>query len=157
MGGAGTGGAGPDAGGMGGAGTGGAGGGTTGNGCLPGDVGKDPCDCDGDGDKANTMECDYDGGDCNDHDPLVNSKQTGWFTQMGSHGWDYNCDGQEEYEYPDTLSCDLFTCNTSTDEWSGGSTPDCGQMGPYAVCNLSFSFNPCAPGPNQGMRTQGCH
>jgi len=124
---------------------------------MPGDKGTDPCDCDGDGDKANTAECDNDGGDCNDHDPDVNSQQTKWFTQMGSNGWDYNCDGQAEYQYPDTLSCSITSCDTSTNEWSGGSTPGCGESGPYAVCVWSFSFTPCNSGSDQGMRIQGCH
>jgi len=114
-----------------------------------------PCDCDGDGDNANTPECGFDGGDCNDHDPLVNSKQTMWFDVPGSNGWDYDCDGKDEYEYPDTLICKPQGCDTSTQKWSGGSVPDCGQMGPYATCTGNMIT--CVDGQNLGVRTQGCH
>jgi hypothetical protein len=148
--------------GTGGAGTGGAG---TGGGMDAGtDAGMDagfpcvdptnPCDCDGDGDNAATEECDFDGGDCNDHDPLVNSKQTMWFTTPGSNGWDYNCDGKDEYEYTDPLSCGFANCDTSTQKWTG-SAPDCGQAGPYATCSGNVII--CNDGPVLGMRTQGCH
>jgi hypothetical protein len=116
-----------------------------------------PCDCDGDGDNANTPECDNDGGDCNDHDPLVNSKQTAWFTQPGSNGWDYDCSGAAEYEYPDFLDCGaLSSCDGSTDKWvTGQSTPACGQMAQYGTC-AGVVFFDCYQ-KAQGMRAQGCH
>ena len=110
----------------------------------------------GDGDNANTPECGYDGGDCNDSDPLVNSHQTMWFDKQGSNGWDYNCDGNDEYEYVDMLSCSIwnFACDTSTQKWSGGSLPDCGQTAPYGTCQSGFlSCN----GQDLGMRVQSCH
>ncbi len=164
-GGGGTGGAGTGGGSTGGAGTGGAGTGgssssassassSSGNGCVDP---AQPCDCDGDGDNANTAECDYDGGDCNDHDPLVNSKQTMWFDTPGTNGWDYNCDGNAEYQYTDMLDCSIwnFTCDTSTQKWdTGGSPPGCGESGAYGTCMAGFfSCN----GGDLGMRVQGCH
>jgi hypothetical protein len=113
--------------------------------------GTDPCDCDGDGDRAATAACDHDGGDCNDHDPLVNSKQTMWFTVPGSNGWDYNCDTVNEYEYVPVLACDGFTC--SAGGWTSTKpVPDCGMTSEYGVCN----GYPCSESL-QGSRAQGCH
>jgi hypothetical protein len=127
---------------------------TTSSGCVDP---SQPCDCDGDGDNANTPECDQDGGDCNDHDPLVNSKQTMWFTQPGSNGWDYNCDNVSEFEYPDFLSCGaLSACDSSTQKWTGGQPePGCGEMGQYGTC-AGIVFFHCYE-QAQGMRAQGCH
>jgi hypothetical protein len=98
-----------------------------------------------------------DGGDCNDHDPLVNSKQTAWFTQPGSHGWDYDCSGASEFEFTDFLSCGVFTsCDMSTDKWTSGQpTPGCGEMAQYGTCAGILVLH-CYE-QAQGMRAQGCH
>jgi hypothetical protein len=119
--------------------------------------GGDPCDCDGDGDKADTAECNHDGGDCNDHDPLVNSKQTRWFDTPGSNGWDYNCDGKGEYQYTTQILCQVLTCDGTDENWIGN-IPACGDSGQYGTCSLTWdiiipSCNPQAA----GMRVQGCH
>jgi hypothetical protein len=122
---------------------------TSGTGCPSGK----PCDCDGDNDNAHTPECNYDGGDCNDHDPLVSSKQTMFFTQPGSHGWDYNCDGIITPEYPDPINC--LMCK-STYQWTGlGGVPGCGDAGTYGLCEAGVIG--CFEKDEPGVLIQGCH
>ena len=73
-----------------------------------------------------------------------------WFTVKGSNGWDYNCDGQDEYEYTAVLSCGLI-CGGSG--WTSKQpVPDCGVASQYGIC----SGLPCAE-VLQGSRPQGCH
>ena len=118
-----------------------------------GDAG--PCDCDGDGDPAKTSACG--GGDCNDHDPLVSPKQKGFFADAGSHGYDYNCSGGNEFEITQTLDCkSLLSCDTMTVKWHG-SVPDCGVQGTYGTCTtVSVPVPACAENLT-GTKRQGCH
>jgi hypothetical protein len=114
-----------------------------------GDAGS--CDCDGDGDKAKSCG----GGDCNDHDPLVRSTQTAWFTDAGSNGWDYNCNGKDDYEITTVLNCtNGLECDTTTVGWHG-SVPDCGVMGQYGTCKIPAALQ-CAENIT-GSQRQGCH
>ncbi len=122
---------------------------------MPCDSGK-PCDCDDDGYNADTAECQHDGGDCDDHDPLVHPGQTSWFTQPSSHGsWDYNCNGTDDLEYTSLLMCSgSVSCDTTTEAWSGMSVPPCGQTGSYGTC---MGLAPSCVEKITGMRMQGCH
>jgi hypothetical protein len=82
----------------------------------------------------------------------VNSKQTKWFTKQGSHGWDYNCNGADDYEYKAVLACGLL-CDTSTQAWSAkAGVPGCGDPAQFGVCGGL----PCSEAI-QGSRPQGCH
>ena len=111
-----------------------------------------PCDCDGDGDRSTAAGCG--GKDCDDYDPEVSSKQTGWFTKPSKHGsWDYDCSGHNEYEYTVVLTCSLV-CNTTTVGWtSTAPRPDCGVTGQYGTCNAPALCKEAI----QGSRPQGCH
>lgn len=120
-------------------------------GCV--DAGN-PCDCDGDGDNAQTPECDFDGGDCNDHDPLVNSKQKKWFYDAGSNGWDYNCSNSVEFEHTGPIHCPVvIPCNVPPQYLAA--PPSCGEAGAYAVC-VQMGFG-CVSSNEKGLLTQGCH
>lgn len=123
-------------------------------GSLPcGDAG--PCDCDGDGDRAESPACG--GGDCNDHDPLVSSKQKGFFVDAGSHGYDYNCSGGDEFEITQTLDCkSLLSCDTMTVKWQG-SVPGCGVPGTYGKCTTVSMPVPACAESLMGTKRQGCH
>jgi hypothetical protein len=80
----------------------------------------------------------------------VNSKQTAWFTSPGSNGWDYNCDGTNEYEYTTAVSCTVVLC--SAPGWTSTAIPGCGATADWGVC----SAVPCSE-VLQGSKTQGCH
>lgn len=122
---------------------------TTGSGCLSPD---NPCDCDGDGDNAATPECD--GGDCNDDDPLVNSKQTMWFYDAGSNGWDYDCNKNIEFEHTGPIQCPLLVPCAGPPQYIDA-PPSCGEMGGYAECVPKGVG--CVASNQQGLLTQGCH
>jgi hypothetical protein len=125
-------------------------------GALPCD--GSPCDCDGDGDKAATAECNFDGGDCNDHDPVVSSKQTKYFTDAGSNGYDFNCSKGEEFEITGVLTCTstLNDCDITTLRWEGA-VPGCGESGMYGVCQKMGlpPLDSCSK-KIMGSKKQGC-
>jgi hypothetical protein len=111
-----------------------------------------PCDCDGDGYTAATQQCDFDGGDCDDHDPDVHPNQTAWFTQPDKMGnYRYNCVNSVVYEYNKVIDC-VLSCDTTTPQWQN-TVPGCGTTAPYYVCANGI---PCT-NSLQGMLTQGCH
>ena len=116
------------------------------------------CDCDGDGDNATTPECALDGGadsgDCDDHDPQVNSKQTMWFQQMGPNGWDYNCNNKIEFEHTGPIQCPLLVPCDGPPQYIDA-PPSCGEVGAYATCVQKGVG--CVPSNQQGLLTQGCH
>lgn len=118
-------------------------------GCV--DAGS-PCDCDGDGDNAATPECD--GGDCDDNDPLVSSKQTMWFNEAGSNGWDYNCSNNIEFEYTGPIQCPALVPCTTPPQYLDA-PPSCGEVGPYANC-VTKGIG-CGPSNQLGLLTQNCH
>jgi hypothetical protein len=114
-----------------------------------------PCDCDGDGDRSSAAACDHDGGDCNDDDPLVNAKQTMFFTTPGSHGWDYNCDGVDEFEFTTVLQCPdgALGCDNTTEGWHAV-VPACGQAGMMGTCAGTVTTG-CTE-KLMGVQTQRC-
>ena len=120
---------------------------TSSGGCV------DPCDCDGDGDNAQTAECDFDGGDCDDHDPQVSSKQTRWFYDAGANGWDYDCNAVVEFEYAGPIQCPLVAPCDGPAQYLGA-PPNCGEADAYALC-VQDGFGCVAQ--QQGLMTQGCH
>lgn len=117
-----------------------------------------PCDCDGDGDNAATPECTLDGGadggDCDDNDPQVSSKQTMWFQQAGANGWDYNCNGKIEFEHTGPIQCPLLVPCAGPPQYIDA-PPSCGETGAYATC-VQKGFG-CVASNQQGLLTQGCH
>jgi hypothetical protein len=121
------------------------------------DSGK-PCDCDGDGHNAATPECNFDGGDCDDHDPMVHPGQpNNWFTTQSIHGlWNYNC-GPIEYEYTFQLGCGTGVgCDTTTKGWSSkAAIPGCGMSSNYGTC-MGLTLLTCSENIS-GPMTQGCH
>src|SRR5262249_43755832 len=90
-----------------------------------------PCDCDTDQDYSNGPGCPKDGGDCDDHDYYVNSKQTGWFNDAGPNNWDYNCDGTMTRETP-ALNCVGVLCGSPTQGYQ--TDVPCGMSGDLGTC-----------------------
>lgn len=118
------------------------------------DPGADEAPC-----GAPTDDCDDDGvtpagGDCCDDNDQVNPAQDGWFAvpyYCTDESWDYNCDGEEEYEYHPTVSapidCEDYTSRSSCEAVSGwyGSMPACGTVGRFVDCAWSTYSWVCYP------------
>ncbi len=98
--------------------------------------------------------------DCNDMDPDVNPDHTEFETTRHSDmlpgtpdSFDWNCDGTEEREFPNSVpACDAMagTC-TMGEGWTGG-IPSCGMSGTWARC----SGPPGCTITTVETRTQGC-
>jgi cysteine-rich repeat protein len=106
-----------------------------------------PRDADGDGEGPAEPGC---GPDCNDFDPLVSTAQTGFFDlpHGASGSFDWNCDGIEELERPDSMrigTCGDLAVGATCDGRFGWTTrtPLCGEVGDWTVCASSGGV--CAP------------
>jgi hypothetical protein len=74
----------------------------------------------------------------------------------GSNGWDYNCNGVDDFEYTVSVDCGALTsCDMSTQKWMSGSPPDCGVTAQVGTCAGITFFN--CYSASDGDRTQGCH
>jgi hypothetical protein len=96
------------------------------------------------------------GGDCNDSNASVHPNQSGWFTApvpiVG--GFDYNCSGVPEKQYPDLVACVFVSGSTCTGEGWQGSVPACGQQGTFMSCKKQGVT--CIEDTPSTV-TQGCH
>jgi hypothetical protein len=104
--------------------------GTGGSGCL------DPCDCDGDSDRAESCAG---GADCDDRDPAVRSTQTDFFATPSLRlGFDYNCDGRSEPQHV-LIDCGLLgLSNCEQPEGYLGTLPPCGEPGRWGGCKWNL-------------------
>lgn len=86
------------------------------------------CCVDGDNDGSS---CD----DCDDADKNAFPGQTTYFAvpRAGVGGYDFNCSGTQEREFPTVVACVGAGGNCSGDGWEG-SVPACGQAGQFATC-----------------------
>jgi hypothetical protein len=99
-----------------------------------GGTGGSCCDCDGDSYHSKAL-CGAD--DCDDHDPLVHPGQTTYFatpSQNPNVGWDYDCDGKLDQEFPNPINCALLAGNCDAGVGFFGSVPPCGQTGAWGNC-----------------------
>ena len=70
------------------------------------------------------------GADCDDTDSRVNGAQTAWFDMPAtSGGYDYNCNGTEEFLYP-AVAAYGADCSLTYPGWLDA-VPPCGMDGPY--------------------------
>jgi hypothetical protein len=129
----------------------------------PGDGGRDApvdtaadVDCDVDKDGYNAMGAACGGTDCCDTDADANPGQTMYFTSHdGCGSYDYNCDNKVETEITANIVCG----GTGLAGCSGGpgftSSPSCGSMAPYSVCQGSGLL--ACTAQSSMMATQACH
>jgi hypothetical protein len=98
----------------------------------------DPCDMDHDGYRSNTC---MGGNDCDDTTDQVYPLEPN-FRDMQTHGaagggWDYDCNGKPDPEFPTPVNCSLLSllnCNPEADAFLGSTTPQCGQTGNFGHC-----------------------
>ncbi len=90
---------------------------------------------------------------------LVNPAQLAFFAApyvdgTGSTSFDYDCSGEEEDEFRESVSCNavlMFECNT-TRGWQG-SAPGCGESGSFATCR---GIGPLLCSADVAPRVQRC-
>jgi hypothetical protein len=90
---------------------------------------------------------------------LVNPAQLAFFPTpyvdgSGSTSFDYDCSGDEEEEFRESVSCNallMFECNT-TRGWQG-SAPGCGEPGSFATCR---GIGPLLCSADVATRVQRC-
>ena len=97
-----------------------------------GDASPEP-NCDGDEDGELSPRC---GGlDCDDDDPDVNPSAGFFSVPSERRGFDYDCDGAIEKQFPETLSCDgLGPCDTERQGFLGDDPLACGEVGSWGHC-----------------------
>jgi hypothetical protein len=120
------------------------------------DSGVDPCDRDSDG---KTSE-DCGGADCDDDDDNVFPGQERYFTEpTAKQGFDYDCSGGAEREYPQPLDCTVGPLCDSTKQGFIDPLPLCGQQGEWGQCmeqQLAGGLPLCDEQANE-MRRAACH
>lgn len=105
---------------------------------------------DEDGDDFTTCER-----DCNDRSADVNPGQTRFFTSPAGESFDYNCDGREEPELTQVVSCVLEGEQCVGEGWQDGPPkPGCGETAGYYGCQLQAGSKCTAR--RTGDRTQAC-
>jgi hypothetical protein len=95
--------------------------------------------------------------DCNDAEGNAHPGQTQFFTQAitpASSGqkFDYNCDAQEEKQYPAIMNC-AQTKGCTGEGWETA-VPECGQPGSWVQCVVDSQSGCVAQ--SLGTRTQSC-
>jgi hypothetical protein len=80
------------------------------------------------------------GQDCDDTNPIIKPSQTGWFDTArpgGGGTFDYNCNNQEDREFPTPTVCqtvaDITNCPNQPQGFLGA-TPICGGKGNWGNC-----------------------
>jgi hypothetical protein len=109
----------------------------------------DPCDLDEDGYRA-TGTCG--GNDCCDFDSRAHPGDTSYYgTKDACGSFDYDCNGQDEEEFPQAASCQLafFACNGSGFDKT---PPACGIAATFDTCPFDVLF--C--GGDQKSEVQPC-
>jgi hypothetical protein len=113
-----------------------------------GGAGEGPCR-DGDGDGYSSCA-----DDCDDGARDANPDQTKFFTSPHGTSFDYDCDGKEEPQHPDLVSCVLDGEQCTGEGWQDtGTVPACGESGVFFVCQLAGKT--CSP-RREGERDQPC-
>ena len=91
--------------------------------------------CDKDGDTYLAVSCG--GKDCCDTDPRANPGDTQYWDGADNCGsFDYDCNGTEDLEYTQDLSCSGLSVTGCTGTGFTGA-PGCGGQGPYGSCAVS--------------------
>ncbi|AKT37385.1 hypothetical protein [Chondromyces crocatus] len=112
-------------------------------------------DCDDDGDGHLVPYCPgFVGDDCDDADERVYGGATVWHViPRLSGGFDYNCDGLENREFP-TVDCSSACSGTSNNVFL---TPlNCGQSGPFGRCIYDAANMTCTPQVTDNNRLLRC-
>jgi hypothetical protein len=118
-------------------------------------------DLDGYGDAGLKKEVCFEGAgyvadkkDCDDGDDNVHPGQQKFFSvpALGSHRFDYDCDGKEEPELNGKASCAETGPDCKGSAWSGG-VPACGQTGVFVKCEKKGGD--CVEAAGQ-TKTQAC-
>jgi hypothetical protein len=94
--------------------------------------------------------------DCDDTNPDVWPGQSAFF-EVTTPGWgfDYNCDGVAQKEYPSLVSCISEGMICEGHGWAE-TIPDCGEPGDFVGCTKPPGVGPeCIEEPS--TKIQGCH
>jgi hypothetical protein len=91
--------------------------------------------------------------DCDDRDNKVHPGQSEYFeTSSNGQGiFDYNCDGVEEVQYKDVVSCQLLTTLTCITPGWKEKVPTCGAQAPYIPS--CAGLGPCHNNPVDRRQT----
>lgn len=110
--------------------------------------------CDQDHDKWKSAGCG--GGDCNDLDPQVHPGAD-FHTEVhdGSPDWDWNCNGQPDYQYPSKVPCSGLVATGCSGGGGFGADVACGQTGNYIITCGGPPLGTCAATATD-TRVQGC-
>lgn len=109
------------------------------------------CDCDGDGEDAESCG----GMDCDDDDADVFSTQTDWFDEpRDSGGYDYDCSGMEERLHPTFVCSAALGLCANTDpgflvDTRAQNPVACGAVGSYGTCVVLSCKNVTNPALQQ--------
>jgi hypothetical protein len=131
---------------------------------APGEGGGDAPDtgageasaCDQDKDDYHAVGGTCGGNDCCDIDDQVHPGQSKFFTAAGKcGGFDYDCNGKEDPEFPTTIKCGGTGLTGCTGGYGYLSDPGCGNTAPYYQCVANGALA-CQPG-NPVSQTQACH
>lgn len=97
------------------------------------------------------------GQDCDDKQAAVHPGQSAYFQlPVGLiGGYDYNCDGVEEKQYPALVSCQQAGSTCVGDGWQVY-VPACGLGGLFSTCKLSDGFLGSGCGQSHWPRFQAC-
>jgi hypothetical protein len=118
---------------------------------------SDPCDMDHDTFRSDRC---MGGNDCDDTTDQVYPGEPS-FRDSPTHGdagggFDYNCSGKPELEFPDPLDCSglaLLNCDETKHAFLGKTTPVCGAAGPFGHCmKTTLACTPVTEEPNKIMR-----
>ncbi len=92
--------------------------------------------------------------DCDDTTSDMHPDQDLFFDRAAGStlSFDYNCDGQEEQEFPDLVDCSTAGAACKDQGWVD-QVPSCGQSGTFIACEKTISV--CGPGPAQ-TQNQTC-
>lgn len=108
---------------------------SSGMGSAASSSGSSMCSTDADVDTYIAVACG--GKDCDDGDTQAHPGQAMFFPMAtkGTKNFDYNCDGKEEAEFVDVLTCtSALDCDQMTQKWMNGPLPACGVSAAYGIC-----------------------
>ncbi|PNU18801.1 hypothetical protein C2E25_15760 [Geothermobacter hydrogeniphilus] len=112
-----------------------------------------PADDDPDADGDGVSLC---AGDCDDTDPNTFPGQPGWFTTVNLGGsFDYDCNGAEEMQFPDTSTVMPYPDCFLTPGWDQ-TIPACGMSGNY-IDSATPNSGTQSCDTSLVVQTQACH
>jgi hypothetical protein len=113
------------------------------------------CDCDDDGYRSEALCA---ANDCDDHDPLVHPGQMMYFdTPSKNVGFDYDCSGAPEPQYPNAIKCSLLNGDCDAGVGFLNTVPPCGVAGQWGSCVAGSLPLTCQDQVIESAMISACH